>query len=197
MAARPGDAGEGEPTSGLGFRRLVRADFSLLARWLAEPHVARWWNHEFTPEAVERDFGPAVDGDEPSEDYVVLLGGRPVGLIEYTRFDDYPEYVADLTPLLSLPGGAVSIDYLIGEKEATGRGVGRAMLAAFAERIWDTNSQAPCIVVPVSAANEASWKALIGAGFRIVAQGDLEPDNPIDDPLHQILRLDRPGGTES
>ena len=30
-------------------RPLQRADFPLLARWLAEPLVARWWAHETTP----------------------------------------------------------------------------------------------------------------------------------------------------
>ena len=34
--------------------------------------------------------------------------------------------------------------------------------------------------------------ALLHAGFRLVARGDLETDNPSDDPLHEILRLDRP-----
>ncbi|GAA1607828.1 hypothetical protein GCM10009789_72810 [Kribbella sancticallisti] len=42
------------------FQRLTRADFPLLAGWLANPHVARWWNHETTPEALERDFGSSA-----------------------------------------------------------------------------------------------------------------------------------------
>jgi len=46
------------------FRRLTRADFPLLAGWLAEPHVARWWNHDVDPEALERDFGASADGAE-------------------------------------------------------------------------------------------------------------------------------------
>jgi len=39
------------------FRRLTRDDFPVLAGWLAEPHVARWWNHDVDAEALERDFG--------------------------------------------------------------------------------------------------------------------------------------------
>ena len=38
-------------------RRLLRADFAMLSRWLGEPHVARWWTHETSQEAIERDFG--------------------------------------------------------------------------------------------------------------------------------------------
>ena len=178
----------------LSFRRVIRADFPLLASWLAEPHVARWWNHEFSPEAVERDFGPVADGDESSEDHLVLLGDRPIGLIQYSRYEDYPAYVEELSPLLSVPDGAVAIDYLIGDPELTGQGLGAAMIASFADHIWSVNPQASCIIVPVSSANQASWGALLRAGFRVVARGDLEPDNPIDEPSHEILRLDRPAG---
>ncbi len=176
------------------FRPLTRADFPLLARWLAEPHVARWWNHEFTPAAVERDFGPAADGAEPSEDHLVLLEGRPIGLIQYSRFEDYPNYIEELTPLLSVPDDAVTVDYLIGDPTLTGRGIGASMLASFAAHVWVTNPTASCIIVPVCSANEASWRALLHSGFRIVARGDLEPENPIDDPQHEVLQLDRPPG---
>jgi aminoglycoside 6'-N-acetyltransferase len=174
------------------FRRVVRADFPLLARWLAEPHVARWWNHEFTDVAVERDFGAAADAEEPCEDHLVLLAGRPIGLIQYMRYADYPDDSDQLGTLLTVPARAVGIDYLIGEPALTGRGVGTAMIREFTERVWRTNPDAPCIIVPVCSANEASWRALLNAGFRIVARGDLEPDNPIDDPSHEILQLDRP-----
>ena len=178
------------------FRPVTRADFPLLAGWLAEPHVARWWNHEFTSEAVERDFGPSVDGAEPNEDHLVLLDGRPIGLIQYSRYEDYPDYIDELTPLLSVPDDAVIIDYLIGDPTLTGRGVGTAMLASFAQHIWSTKPMASCVIVPVCSANQASWRALLHAGFRIVARGNLEPDNPIDDPLHEVLRLDRPAPSQ-
>lgn len=178
----------------ISFRRVIRADFPLLAGWLAEPHVERWWNHQFSPEAVERDFGPVADGAEPSEDYMVLLDDRPIGLIQYSRYEDYPEYIDELSPLLTMPDGAVTIDYLIGDRELTGRGLGSAMIAGFAEHIWSVNPSASCIIVPVNSANQGSWSALLKAGFRVVVRGDLEPDNPIDDPSHEILRLDRPTG---
>jgi len=30
-------------------------------------------------------------------------------------------------------------------------------------------------------------------GFRRIGEAQLEPDNPIDPPLHYVYRLDRPG----
>lgn len=174
------------------FRRVTRADFPLLADWLAQPHVARWWNHDFSLQGVERDFGPAADGNEPSEDHLALLDGEPIGLIQYSRYDDYPEYIEELAPVAAVPDHAVTIDYLIGDPTLIGRGLGTAVISEFVTRIWATNPEATCIIVPVSSANEASWRALLASGFRLVARGELEPDNPIDNRRHEILRVDRP-----
>lgn len=180
----------------ISFRRVTRDDFGLLARWLAEPHVHRWWWHEFTPEAVERDFGPWVDGLEPGEDHLALLDGRPVGLVQMVRFDDDPESVEEMRAVYPVPAGAYEVDYLIGEPDLVGRGLGTAVITAFVERLWATQPDATCIVVPVASANGASWRMLLKCGFDVVARGVLPPDNPIDDGWHEVLRLDRPGSAQ-
>jgi aminoglycoside 6'-N-acetyltransferase len=77
-----------------------------------------------------------------------------------------------------VPPGAVSIDYLIGEPDMRGRGLAAAMIA------WA--SAGADVIVPVAAGNVGSWRALERAGFTRVAEGDLEPDNPIDPPLHYV-----------
>jgi aminoglycoside 6'-N-acetyltransferase len=176
------------------FRRLNRADFPMLAGWLAQPFVARWWNHQWSAEALERDFGEAIDGGESGEDYVVGLEGQPIGLIQRCRFGDYPDYQSQLALLLDVPAEALSIDYFIGEPDLIERGHGSAMIAAFVTRCWSDFPLAPSVIVPVVAANERSWRALQRAGFRRAASGDLTPDNPLDDPLHYVFRMDRPPG---
>jgi aminoglycoside 6'-N-acetyltransferase len=174
------------------FERLTRDDFGLLARWLAEPHVARWWNHDPSPAAVERDFGDTADGREPSKDFLALHDGAPIGLIQYCRFHDYPDYVAEMADVYPVHDGAASIDYLIGDPAKIGRGLGTELIANFVERVWMHEPDTTHLVVPVNSANIASWRALCAAGFRLVARGELEPDNPRDDRLHEILRIDRP-----
>lgn len=57
----------------LTLRPLARADFALLARWLRQPHVARWWDHETSPEAIARDFGPSIDGDDRAEIFIASI----------------------------------------------------------------------------------------------------------------------------
>ncbi|MDH4279632.1 MAG: acetyltransferase [Acidimicrobiia bacterium] len=179
------------------FRPLARSDFDLLARWLAEPVVHRWWQHEFTAEALERDFGSTVDGTEPTATDVVLLAEsgtapiRPIGLIQSYALSDYPDYVEELTAVMVVPPDAGSLDYLIGEADYRGRGVGRAMIAAYVDRAWTLHPLVRSLIVPVVAANVASWMALTRAGFTMLGEGNLEPENPVDEPLHVIMGLDR------
>ncbi|HYN32090.1 MAG TPA: GNAT family N-acetyltransferase [Ilumatobacteraceae bacterium] len=174
------------------FERLGRQHFELLGRWLAEPHVARWWNHDPSPEAIEDDFGDTIDGIEPAKDFVALLGGEPIGVIQFCLFHDYPEYVAEMVDVYPVAADAATIDYFIGEPNAVGKGVGTAMIEQFVARIWVDEPAVGHVVVPVNSANVASWKALLNAGFRLVARGELNPDNQVDDRMHEILRCDRP-----
>ncbi|MCM3922153.1 acetyltransferase [Frankia sp. AiPs1] len=174
------------------WRQLDEADFALLRGWLEQPTVARWWNHETTTEAITRDFGPAARGEEPAEDFLALLDDRPVGLVQRCRLADYPKYHDELASIVDIQAGAMTIDYLIGEPDQTGRGLGSRMIASMIRRIWIDHPEVTCIVVPVVAANQASWRALEKAGLRRVGQGALAPDNPVDDPLHYVYRVDRP-----
>lgn len=179
----------------IAMRPLTPADFPLLGRWLASPHVARWWNHETSPEAVERDFGPASRGEEPAEDLLVSVDGEPVGLLQRCRLRDHPEYLAELEPVVEVPQGAVSIDYLLGDPARVGQGLGPRIIAAAVADSWRRYPESPAVIVPVVAANRASWRALEKAGATRIASGEMEPDNPIDDRLHHVYRFDRPPGT--
>jgi aminoglycoside 6'-N-acetyltransferase len=176
----------------IAFRRLQRDDFALLRRWLAEPLVAYWWNHDTEPEAVERDFGPSVDGLDATELFVVLLDERPLGLIQRYPLAAYQEYADELAPLCDVPPGALSLDYLIGDPGARRRGLGARMIATFVAATWAACPGAHDIVVPVSAGNRPSWRAPERAGFHRIAEGELEPDNPRERRDHYIYGIPRP-----
>jgi aminoglycoside 6'-N-acetyltransferase len=173
-------------------RPLERSDFPLLARWLEEPLVARWWAHETTLEAVERDFGPAVDGAEPTRMYLGWAEGRPVGLVQVYAIAAYPEYVAEFAGVCAVPPGALSVDYLIGEPSARGRGLGAGLIAAAVARGFADHPDAQDVLVPVAAANVVSWRALRRAGAVWYAEGEMTPDNPVDPREHVVHRFVRP-----
>jgi aminoglycoside 6'-N-acetyltransferase len=176
----------------LTWRRLTAADLPLLVEWLREPQVVRWWNHDTTEDAVERDFGASVRGEEPGEDLIVSLDGRPVGLLQRAVIRDYPEDLADFAAIVDVPDGAVELDYLVGDAALRGQGLGARMIAAAVENTWSTYPAAPAVLVAVVAANTASWRALEKAGLQRIAEGAMPPDNPVDDPLHYVYRVDRP-----
>ncbi|MFF1695876.1 GNAT family N-acetyltransferase [Streptomyces sp. NPDC058257] len=176
----------------ISWRRLDEPDFPLLRRWLEQPHVARWWNHETSPAAVARDFGPAARGEEPSEDLLVLLDGEPFGLVQRSRFADYPEDGDELAGQVEIPRGAMTIDYLIGDPRRVGRGLGTRMIQAIVRATWADHPRATAVLVPVHVGNPASWRVLEKAGLRRVAEVSLEPDSPLDDRAHYLYRIDRP-----
>ena len=173
-------------------RMLRRADFPLLVRWLAEPLVARWWNDPATLAWVEEHFGPTVDGADPTAVYLGLRDGEPFGLVQVYAFGDEPESLVELSAICPVPPGALSIDYLVGEPAARGRGLGAAMIAAAVARGFADHPDASDVLVPVVLGNEASWRALRRAGATWYAEGDLEPDNPVDPPGHVVHRFTRP-----
>jgi aminoglycoside 6'-N-acetyltransferase len=176
----------------LTWRQLTVADLPRLGEWLGDPQVARWWNHESSAQAVERDFGPSVRGEEPGEDLVVSLDGRPIGLLQRSAIRDYPEDLAEFAAIIEVPEGAVELDYMIGEAALRGRGLGTRMIAAAIEDTWSAHPAVPAVLVAVVAANVASWRALEKAALRRIAEGAMSPDNPVDDPLHYFYRCDRP-----
>jgi aminoglycoside 6'-N-acetyltransferase len=175
----------------ISWRRVVEDDFPLLERWLAEPDVARWWNHETSPEAVRRDFGPTARGEEPAEDLIAMLDGRPFGLAQRSRIADYPDELVEFAALVPVPPNTMTIDYLIGEPGMSGRGLGARMIRSFIAATWDDHPGTTEIIVAVVAANVASWRALEKAGLSRVAEGDMEPDNPVDESLHYVYRIER------
>lgn len=174
------------------WRPLLSADLPLLSRWLREPQVARWWNHDATTAGVERDFGPSVRGEEPGEDLVVLLDDRPIGLLQRSVIADYPEDLVEFAPLVEVPDGAVELDYLIADPALRGHGLGARMIAQAVEETWNSLPTVPAVLVAVVAANTASWRALEKAGLQRIAEGAMSPDNPVDDPLHYVYRAYRP-----
>jgi aminoglycoside 6'-N-acetyltransferase len=183
--------------NGWAFSPLARTDFPLLARWLHEPHVARWWADDASPAGLEADYGGCMDGTEPAEVFIALRDEAPAGLAQRLAWADYPEYLAEVRPLLAMPPAAWSIDYLIGSPRDIGRGLGTAMLRAFTAQLWADQPGATAIVVPVHEENIASWRALEKCGYLRVASGMLRPDNPRDSWRHVVYRRDRPADARS
>ena len=168
-------------------RPLSREDFPLLQRWLAMPHVQAWWGTEpVTPADIERKYGPRADGTDPTRVFVIEVAGQPIGIIQCYRHQDY----ADWDRAVGIPAAA-GIDYLIGEPEQCGRGLGTAAITRLVPHVFCLYPEIGAIVAVPQAANYASRRALEKAGFSLVGERTLDSDDPSDAGPSAIYALTR------
>lgn len=180
-----------------GVRVCVRAmtvdDLELVGSWLHEAHVAPFWSHDIDAELD--DMRGELESGGATTYRLGVHDGRPVGLVFWYRIHAYPEYAQEFEQAgVDVPAGAYSFDYLIGEPDALGRGVASAMLRAACDELWATEPDATCLIVPVHADNEQSWRLLERIGFRrLPGVIEMTPDNDDLDGRHVVSQLERPG----
>lgn len=156
------------------FRPLTEDDLPLVEQWLRREHVARWWRDEIDESIAE--YRAALEGREPTDHYLIVGDGQPVGMIQTYLAADYPEW----EEIVQVGPGVAGVDIMIGEEELIGRGLGPQILAAFVRDFV----KAPAVVATVEEENRRSWRAFEKAGFRHVR--DVEEDGL----PHRLMRLD-------
>jgi len=143
-------------------RAMTRGDLGDVVRWRRSEHVRRWWagDGEPTPVAVERRYGPRIDGLTPTRMWVVEVNGRSTGFVQDYRIGDYPEYA-----VLGPDPAAIGVDYLIGEPAWVGRGIGVRMLWAWAQRARRRFPDAAACFAAPDHRNQPSLRVLAKTGF--------------------------------
>jgi aminoglycoside 6'-N-acetyltransferase len=153
------------PAPALDLGPLTRADFDLLAGWLARPHVAAWWGPPTGRAGVEREFGPCIDGTDPTLVFIVSDATGPLGLVQCYRLADNPDYAAAVGL-----DDAAGIDLLIGDPERCGAGLGPATLTATLEVAWAAYPEVAGAMAGPSVFNLRSHRAFEKAGFTRLRQ---------------------------
>lgn len=168
-------------------RAFSREDLPLLSGWLANEHVKRWWpEDDLSIAALDAHYGPAVDGKDPTLLYVALADGVPVGFVQTYRHADHPDW----DRAIGIPGVA-GIDYLIGEPDRCGKGLGTAVIAALCARTFALFPDVSGIVSAPQAANPASRRVLEKNGFRLLDVRKLDSDDPSDAGPSALYLLER------
>ena len=161
------------------FQPLRKDDLPLVRAWLEREHVRRWWRDSLDESIAE--YERAIDGLDPSDHYLIVLDGRPVGMIETYVVSDHPEW----EEIVQVGEGVAGVDLLIGEEELTGRGLGPRVLEAFARGLVFADADMHAVVAAVDEQNSRSRRAFEKAGFRYVRDVE-EEGRP-----HRLMRLDR------
>jgi aminoglycoside 6'-N-acetyltransferase len=164
------------------FAPLTAGDLQQICEWLRRPHVERWWPGEAeTYEQVVGHYLPAIEGRDPTDNYLIVVDERPVGMIQTYLVADYPEWES----ILQLGPGVAGVDLFIGEEDAIGRGLGPEILRAFVSEIVFAREGTQAVVAGVEPENVRSLRAFEKVGFRFAF--DYEEDGR----PHTLLRCDR------
>jgi aminoglycoside 6'-N-acetyltransferase len=161
------------------FRPLAETDLALVGDWLGREHAARWWRDPIEESLAE--YREAIEGHDPTDHYLIVLDGRPVGMMQTYLVSDYPEW----EEIVEVGPGVAGVDILIGEEALIGQGLGPNVLADFVERVVFGDAKTHACVATVEEANRRSWRAFEKAGFRHVR--DVEEEGL----AHRLMRLDR------
>jgi aminoglycoside 6'-N-acetyltransferase len=113
------------------FRRVEERDFPILAAWLAQPHVRRFYQKtSVTLEEIAREYGPCIRGEEPSICHLAIHAGTPFAYLQCYRNADYPEWM----DMIDVEDG-ISIDLYIGEPTYLRKGFGQAALSLYLQQV--------------------------------------------------------------
>lgn len=135
-------------------RAMTEDDVPMVERWLAEPHVAEWWND---PEKDLEEIRAHLD-EISVEPLIVELDGRPIAYLQ-----SYDPHLEDDHPYQDQPMGTLGIDLSIGVPELVGKGHGSAIVRQFTEELFEEG--APRVIIDPDPTNARAIRAYEKAGF--------------------------------
>jgi dihydrofolate reductase/RimJ/RimL family protein N-acetyltransferase len=152
--------------SELAFRPLARSDLPLLHAWCNAPHAKRWYGERKGDlAALEAEYLPTIEHEAPIEAFIVLHAGRPIGMMEWMRFGDFPE----MMPLYGVTDpDIVNCDVLIGEADFAHRGLAAPMIRRFLKEIAMVEPRFQTCLIDPELPNRSAIRAYEKAGFRHV-----------------------------
>lgn len=162
------------------FEPLRKEHLPLLRNWLEREHVRQWWRDSIDESLTE--YERAIDGLDPTDHYLIVVEGRPPGMIETYLVSDHPDW----EEIVRVGEGVAGVDLLIGDEALTGRGLGPRVLQSFVNEVIFASPASHACVAAVDEGNRRSWRAFEKAGFRRVRDVE-EEGRP-----HRLMRLDRP-----
>jgi RimJ/RimL family protein N-acetyltransferase len=147
------------------FRPLTNEDLPRLCTWFNAPHARRWFGNGRTLASVVEEYTPYVDGRTPVHAFVVSHAARPIGMVQWERFGDFPDFMQ--TYRVDDPD-VVNCDVLIGETDAVHRGLGAPLIRRFLKEVVFRDTRYSTCLIDPETANHIAIRAYEKAGFRYV-----------------------------
>ena len=146
-------------------RRLEDCDISMIKKWLYTKHVSKWYTEpiDWLNEIINRNTEYRW-----IKHFIVETEGVPIGFCQYYDYAFSQETWHGTTDVQD----TYSIDYLIGETDYLGRGLGTSIVLKLVNEIQN-NTVAKKIIVQPEIENKASRNTLLSAGFLFDAENDI------------------------
>lgn len=138
-------------------RPMTNEDLTIFKKWLYKPHVAKWYHEplDWIMEIEQKD-----NEFHWIHHFIVEYNSKNIGFCQYYACMDSDELWEGYTAL----GGSYSIDYMIGENQYIGKGLGKEIIVTLIDKIRK-HDDAKRIVVQPEAENKASCGVLLSCGF--------------------------------
>jgi len=140
------------------FRPVFDHDLPVIEGWLNAEHVSPWFEN---PEEWMRELRERNGEFSFVSHLIAEMDGIPIGFCQYydcfyaKRYEDWHE--------VSSPGLKYSLDYMIGDPDYLGRGLGKEMIAKLMVILKDAGARE--IIVDPDKENIPSVKAFLANGF--------------------------------
>ncbi|MBS1955048.1 MAG: acetyltransferase [Cyanobacteria bacterium SZAS-4] len=158
-------------TRKISLRPLQIDDFSTLVDWINAPHVARFWDGQTDLADVTKKYGPRVKADTKTHVFIANVNDVPIGMIQCYRHANYPDWNATVAI-----EKAAGIDYLIGNLEFVGQGIGPLIIQEMVKQAFKLYPDVDVVVSAPQQDNKASCRALEKAGFSLKEARKLDSD---------------------
>jgi aminoglycoside 6'-N-acetyltransferase len=171
---------------------MGREDLPRLREWLAQPHVAEWWDAPDGAEAIADGVGARVGRAHPVQPWIVELDSRPVGFVQWYRVADE----LDWFPGVDVPPETVALDLALGDPDLLGRGVGRRVALEFVHHVLRASAPDSTEVwIDPNPRNERAVRAFRAVGFADTGIDLPDPNDPTQ--VRRLMKLRWAGPTFS
>lgn len=149
----------------LELKLLIDSDIPLVEKWLSKEHVKKWY--EIPAQDVTLDDWIYELKERNGEfkwlnHLIVMWHGHPIGMCQYYKCEDSIDEDFGSLPRV----GSYGIDYLIGEEDYLGKGLGREMILLLVKKIFCL-PDAKRVTADIDKNNKASEGVLLSCGFKI------------------------------
>jgi RimJ/RimL family protein N-acetyltransferase len=143
------------------FAPLEMRDLPVLREWMGRAHVSEWWRPTPSVAELRAEYLIGSRGADRVRAFIAHRGSQAVGFIQcYVAMGSGDGWWAEVTD-----PGVRGIDQFLADPSCLGKGIGSAMISAFADFLFE-DPRVTAIQADPSPSNQRAIRSYAKAGFR-------------------------------